>query len=371
MTSLGECKKSVEQASCLPPHYYVSDEAYRDEVNRLFTQQWLGIGRSDLVKQPGDYTTLTITGVPVIVVRDSDNQLRCYGNTCRHRGARLLEGSGECRQIRCPFHSWTYGLDGLLKGASHLEEAQGFKRADYGLIEFSVATHAGFAFICMAENPPPFEQAIGDFDTYHHGWPLDTLVTTRRREFTVDCNWKAFIDVFNEYYHLQYVHKDSINDLYNPPDRPDNSIGAFATQFGVTQGTGGLLQDQQQYALPMMPGLANREASGARYTWLFPNMTFAASKDALWVYEATPLSADQCHVVQSICFPAQTTSVAGFAEKEQFYYDRLDAALEEDRLALENQHSGLCSPFAKAGRFSPTMEPNVAAFARWYAEIMS
>ena len=371
MTTLDNCKKSVEQASCLPPHYYVSAENYRDEVRRLFTQQWIGIGRSDLIKQPGDFITLTITGVPVIVVRDADNRLRAYANSCRHRGAQLLQGSGQCRQIRCPFHSWTYGLDGLLKGVSHLENAEGFKREDYGLVEFAVATHAGFAFICMAAQPPSFEYTIGDFDTYHSGWPLETLVTTRRRELTFDCNWKAFLDVFNEYYHLQYVHKESINDLYKSPDSPDETSGSFATQFGVTQGTGALLQTQQQHALPMMPGLPEREASGARYTWLFPNMTFAAGKDSLWVYEATPLNANQCHVVQSICFPEQTIAHSGFAAKAQFYYDRLDAALEEDRIALENQHRGLSSPFATAGRFSPTMEPNVAAFARWYAQVMS
>ena len=371
MTTLDDCKKSVEQASCLPPHYYVSDHCYRDEVARLFTAQWLGIGRCDLVKQAGDYITLTIAAVPVIVIRDSDNRLRAYGNSCRHRGAQLLQGSGQCRQIRCPFHSWTYGLDGLLKGASHLESIENFQREDYGLIEFSVMTHAGFAFLCMAKEPPPFEQTIGDFDTYHNGWPLESLITTRRRELTVDCNWKAFIDVFNEYYHLQYVHKDSINDLYKMPDPADATSGSFATQFGVTQGTGGLLQSQQEKALPIMPGLPEREASGARYTWLFPNMTFAAGKESLWVYEAYPLGAGQCHVVQSICFPEQSMAVADFAEKERFYYDRLDAALEEDRIALENQHRGLSSPFATAGRFSPTMEPNVAAFARWYAGVMS
>ena len=371
MTTLEACKNSVERASCLPPQYYVSDEFYQDEVNRIFTQQWLGIGRSDLADQPGEYITLSITGVPVIIVRDSDNQLRAYANSCRHRGAQLLQGSGQCRLIRCPFHSWSYGLDGLLKGAPHLDGIEDFKLEDYGLIEFSVKTYAGFTFLCMADQPPPFEQFIGDFDNYHNAWPLDSLVTTRRREFTVDCNWKAFLDVFNEYYHLQYVHKDSINDLYKKPDPADKTNGSFATQFGSTEGTGALLKTQQDSALPPMPGLPEREAGGARYTWLFPNMTFAAGRDSLWVYEAIPLSANQCHVVQSICFPQQTITAAGFADKEKFYYNRLDAALEEDRIALENQHSGLSSPFASAGRFSPTMEPNVAAFAHWYAHVMS
>ena len=156
----------------------------------------------------------------------------------------------------------------MLKGASHLDGIQNFQHDDNGLIEFSIATHAGFAFLYMAEKPPPFDQVIGDFDTYHNGWPLESLVTTRRRELTVNCNWKAFLDVFNEYYHLQYVHKDSINDIYKMPDPADGAHGAYATQFGVTEGTGGLLQTEQQNALPRMSGLPDRETSGARYTWL-------------------------------------------------------------------------------------------------------
>ena len=370
MMSLEDCKKNVERASCLPPSCYSSDESYHDEIVRLFRTQWLGIGREDIVKAPGDYIALSITGVPLILLRNSDNQLRCYSNSCRHRGAQLLQGSGSCRQIRCPFHCWTYNLDGLLKGAPHLDGIENFSRSDYGLTEFSVQTHAGFVFICMNKSPPPFEQYIADFDTCHNGWPLHSLITTRRREFTVNCNWKAFLDVFNEYYHLQYVHKDSINNIYQPPAPADRVAGAFATQFGETQGTGALLQTQQEQALPNIPGLTEREAKGARYTWLFPNMTFAAGKDSIWVYEAYPLSAGQCQVVQSICFPEQTISRPDFANKAAFYYDRLDAALEEDRIALENQHKGLSSPFATAGRFSPALEPNVAAFARWYANLM-
>ncbi|OED36717.1 (2Fe-2S)-binding protein [Chromatiales bacterium (ex Bugula neritina AB1)] len=370
MNTLHDCRKNVEQASCLPPQYYVSSARHTEEVNKLFTQQWLGIGRSDVVKNAGDYVTLTIANVPIILLRDSGDQLRAYNNSCRHRGAQLLQGSGECRQIRCPFHCWTYGLDGLLKGAPHLDGIKDFDRNDFGLVEFTVKTHAGFTFLCMADKPPPFEQFIGDFDTYHSAWPLASLITTRRREFSVECNWKAFLDVFNEYYHLQYVHKDSINDLYNPPNPADSTSGSFATQFGATEGTGALLQHQQDHALPLMPNLPDREANGARYTWLFPNMTFAAGKDSIWVYEAYPLDANHCHVIQSICFPEQTITLPGFADKARFYYDRLDAAMEEDRIALENQHRGLRSPFASAGRFSPALEPNVAAFAHWYAGIM-
>lgn len=116
-----------------------------------------------------------------------------------------------------------------------------------------------------------------------------------------------------------------------------------------------------------MPGLSGRETNGVRYTWAFPTMTFAAGTDALWVYEAYPLGADRCRVVQSACFPPETLAGDGADAKLAAYHDRLDAALDEDIPALINQHRGLTNPDATQGRFQPLLEPSVAAFARWYS----
>ena len=143
---------------------------------------------------------------------------------------------------------------------------------------------------------------LGDFADVHAPWPCDTLVTTRRRELQVNCNWKTFLDVFNDYYHLPFVHPDSINDVYELPDAANQTSGQYASQFGITDGTGALLTSQQDKALPSIPNLPEREARGVRYTWVFPNMAFAAGTDALWVYEAYPLTPDTCHVVQTSCF---------------------------------------------------------------------
>jgi phenylpropionate dioxygenase-like ring-hydroxylating dioxygenase large terminal subunit len=166
------------------------------------------------------------------------------------------------------------------------------------------------------------------------------------------------------------VHPDSINDVYAPPVPATRVSGQYASQFGATEGTGGLLTSQQDKALPSIPGLSGREARGVRYTWVFPNMAFAAGTDALWVYEAYPLGANRCHVVQSACFPPETLDAPGAKEKLAAYHDRLDAALDEDIAALANQQRGLSCPDARQGRFQPLLEPNVAAFANWYADRM-
>ena len=364
---LSKCRAPCEEAYSLPPACYVEEVHATAEIDRIFRRTWIGIGRADRFASPGDYAAIDVAGQSVIVLRDRDGTLRAFANTCRHRGARLLDGEGNCRGIRCPFHSWAYKLDGSLAGVPHMDEAPGFDRSDYGLIAYRAEERLGFAFICLDRSAPGLDDTIGDFAKIHAPWPIETLVSKRRRSLVVDCNWKAFIEVFNEYYHLPYVHPDSIDDVYNPPEPADQVTGAYASQFGSTDGTGGLLQDSQDDPLPHMPGLKGREAAGVRYTWVFPNMTFAAGTDALWVYEAFPLGAGRCQVFQTACFPPETVAMPEFEKRVGAYYDRLDAALDEDIAALVNQHRGLSSPDARPGRFQPLLEANVASFARWYA----
>jgi len=367
---LANCRQAAEQAISLPATAYHSQAILDEEITRLFHNHWIGLGRADRFNQPGQFETVDITGVPVLLINDRDGKLHAFNNACRHRGARLLDGKGSCRTIRCPFHGWTYNSNGECAAASHMEESQVFDNAKLGLIEFALEVHAGFIFVCFNPSPPDFELHIGDFDQFHSPWPLSELVSTRRQSFEVACNWKLFLDVFNEYYHLQYVHPDSINGLYNKPEPGDMTSGNFATQFGVTEGTGGLLEDQQQYALPEITGLEGQAASGTRYTWIFPNMTFAASKDAMWIYEAYPLGPQRCIAYQTLCFPQNAIELDDFETRVQFYYERFDAAVAEDGVALENQQKGLASPFSKPGPYSPSMEPSVAAFANWYAQQM-
>jgi len=341
------------------------------EETAIFRSSWLGIGRADVVPASGDYIALDIAGQSIILLRDREGGLRAFANTCRHRGARLLDGRGNCRGIRCPFHSWAYHLDGRLAAAPHMENAPGFEKDDYGLIAYRVVERSGFVFLCLDDMAPDLGTVLGDFSEVHSPWPMESLVTTRRQESQVGCNWKAFLDVFNDYYHLPFIHPDSINDVYEPPEPADEVTGQYASQFGITEGTGGLLSSQQSEALPPMSELTGREKKGVRYTWVFPNMAFAAGTDALWVYEAYPLGPDRCHVVQSACFPPETLAMPGAEAKIVTYHDRLDAALAEDVEALENQQRGLSNPDARQGRFQPLLEPNVAAFARWYAGRMT
>ncbi len=252
-----------------------------------------------------------------------------------------------------------------------MDTVPGFDKADNNLISYRVEERHGFVFVCMDPDAPELDSYLAGFFDIHAPWPLDILVSKRRIEMEVACNWKMFLEVFNEYYHLPFVHPDSIDSVYGIPDKADEVSGAFASQFGATDGTGGLLEDSQHNALPDMPGLSGQATRGARYTWAFPNMTFAANSDALWCYEAYPLRADKCKVVQTACFHPETIALPNFESKHNAYLDRMDAALAEDVPALVNQQRGMYCPDAVSGRFQPELETNVASFANWYARCMS
>ena len=356
----------ASRSPTLPPAVYVDPDVALAEEKILFRRGWVGCGRSDRWPEPGSCAAIETGGAPVLIARDAPGELRAFANSCRHRGTRLIEGSGRLARITCPFHAWTYGLDGRLMRAPHMESAENFDPADYGLHPYMVEERAGFVFVCLDREVIPIDTWLGDFEAVHAPWPLDQLVTTRRRELGVACNWKLFLEVFNEYYHLGSVHRSTFGAIYGEPDPADTVTGCFTTQFGTTSGTGGLRESDQDHALPSMPGLGGRHLEGTRYTWIYPNMTLAAGKEAVWFLEVHPSGPAKCQVAMSVCFPRATFELPGFEHHAARYYQRMDEALDEDIAVLEHQQAGMSSPDARPGRYAE-LEPSVANFAFWYA----
>ncbi|GIT00369.1 MAG: hypothetical protein CM1200mP26_20810 [Acidimicrobiales bacterium] len=174
------------------------------------------------------------------------------------------------------------------------------------------------------------------------------MVTTRRREFTVACNWKAFAEVFNEYYHLPYVHPGSIDDTYDDPDDPEVVVGAWATHAGTTQGTGGLLEADQKKALPVIGTLNEREAHGVRYSWLYPTLVPPPGRGDVDVRGISRWARSMPVRPGGVLSP-ETAALEGFAEVAEAYYERFDVAIAEDIPMLEREHRGMRSPLPARG----------------------
>jgi phenylpropionate dioxygenase-like ring-hydroxylating dioxygenase large terminal subunit len=355
------------RAESLPVWCYTSQDFLDRELARVFRSAWASFGRADRLAAPGDYAALEIAGVPLLLLRDKSGELRAFANSCRHRGTKLIEGRGHCRTVTCPFHGWVYGLDGALVHAPAMERAEGFERSDYGLLPLRLEERDGFGFVNLDGAAPALDDWLGEFPRFHAPWRLGEMASARRREFEVACNWKLFLEVFNEYYHLKVVHPRSIGGIYHEPDEPEELDGQFITQFGSHDDSSGLLEADRAMAFPMIAGLEGRNRSGTRYSWVFPNLTFAASSEAIWVYDVTPLAPDRTRVGMTCAFPRATGERDDFAGRSAAYFERLDVAIAEDIAVLERQQAGLDSPLARPGRFSH-LEPNVARFERWLAE---
>jgi len=353
----------LELAETLPPWCYTSDDFYRAEVSKIFLKCWNFVGRVDLAPKPGDYFTVDLVGVPIIVVRAKDNELRAFGNTCRHRGARLVNGEGNLRAFRCPYHSWVYDLNGQLKGCAGMEEAGEFDRAQFGLVPVRLETWGGFVFVNFDDRAQSLAEYLGDFPKEFASYDCENLITTRRTEYDLACNWKIFIENAMEEYHVPHVHRVSISKL----EVGHNIVAGAGNWCAIREkheGTRALLEEDQAHALPEIKTLQGPPAEGSHFVCLYPATMLGMTKDCVWWLEERPQGPHRIKLVFGACFPKETVARADFSEKVKYYYKRWDKSIREDNEISEVQHAGLSSPLARPGRYSH-LEPLVHDIANW------
>lgn len=353
------------QAEPLPGWCYTDPNFHRREIERVFSRSWICVGRENALPNPGDYRTIELGGTKVILLRGQDGTLRALNNVCRHRGMVLLTGSGQVNGILCPFHGWGYGLDGSLRGAPHMDKTEGFDKREYGMLAFELAIWQGFIFVRLEGGGSVLEDTVGELDTLLECYDLPNMRTGGTRGFTVNCNWKLFIEVFMEDYHLNAVHKNSIAGTYvsHAPVVADGMNGGFVTIWDSHEGTSGLLSNERHLALPPIQGLKPAQL-GTRYVLLYPSFAFACTIDCMWFFEIYPDGPARTNVVMTMCLPASTVTLADFEAKFAAYETRWKVSMDEDIVVLERQQQGMETGRYRPGRFSH-LEPCVSKLASW------
>ena len=346
-----QVRKPLLEAETLPPACYHDAAFYRREVERIFTAGWVMVGRSDQIPAKGDYLTVDYAEVRLIVVRDLAGTVRALANSCRHRGSRLLDGRGNCRSIVCPYHAWTYSLDGALKGAVGMEDTSGFRKEDYGLVEARVDTWGGFLFVCVSPDGPGLAEWLGELPEKLAMYRLDDMVATRRAAFDVACNWKVWVENFMEGYHIPTVHRATISKHKAVNVPLETARGEYQMIRELHDGTLALLDGAPGF--PPIPTLAGDEGRGSRFILIYPATMLAICVDTMWSFECHPLAPQRTEVVLTSCFPAQSVARADFAELAPNYYRRQDMVVREDNEISEKQQRGLASVLARPGRLSP------------------
>lgn len=359
-------RRPLLDAETMPPWCYTSDAFYRREVERIFHKVWNFIGAADRLRQPGDYFTITFAGVPVIVLRGGEGEIRAFANSCRHRGTTLLEGSGNCRRIVCPYHSWSYHLDGTLANTPEMQETHGFDPAEHALVPLAIDSWGGFLFINFDPNAAPLGDYLGDLPDKVAPYRLDQMACARRKEYLIDCNWKLFVENAKESYHIATVHRQTINKYASARSSGywvEGANGQYCITFAQHEGSMALLKGDAGFPLnDSLEGL--REAGGTTAPLIYPSTYLACTIDCAWYLELHPLGPSRTRLIHGALFPKDRLSRNDFADVAQNYYKRWDITIEEDIVASERQQRGLDSPFAQPGRFSHR-EPLVHEIDNW------
>jgi len=212
----------------LPRPYYTDPDIYRHDLERVWGRNWIWVGHRSQIPEIGDYFLFEVGQESVILVRDAEGLVRAHMNVCRHRGSRVcLEASGNARSFTCPYHAWTFGIDGQLRGGRLMPD--GFDRTAFGLLPVRVLEFQGLLFICMASDPPPIEPALARLAPLTAPFGFEHLKIARQASYPVPANWKLALENYMECYHCAPAHRDysKSHSLKDPAAMTPELVGAL------------------------------------------------------------------------------------------------------------------------------------------------
>lgn len=278
-------------ASTLPAPYYTDQSHYQREMEALFLRMWICAGRVEQVARPGQYIVRDVVGESVIITTNGAGQVSAFYNVCRHRGTKLCaehEGSFG-RSIQCPYHAWTYDLDGRLIGAPHMDEVPHFDKADYPLHRVHAEVWDGHIFINLSRDTPvPLRSQLADLPAKFTQWRMDELRLGHRTVYDVQANWKLIIQNYNECLHCPNLHP-ALNKLshYLSGENEPLQAGYMGGRMDLRPGVDTLTMDGTCSRAPL-PGLTPEDARRVYYYAIFPNMLLSLHPDYMMVHTLWP-----------------------------------------------------------------------------------
>ncbi len=341
-------------ASHAQGNIYSSEAVYQRELDTYFTQDWLFIGREEQFANPGDYEARRILGRPIIIARDKHGKLGAFYNMCRHRGVEVVEGSGNARAFSCPYHGWTYDLSGKLIGAAHMRESVGFEASTCRLPSIHLENWRGNLFICFAERPRPFEDAMADLETDFGLLQTERCRLASMTSFQLDCNWKLFHENLMDFYHAGVLHAKTIGRSFSWHD--ENFVLRSRGGFSVRHDAAPAAPDRDAMLAPI-PWLEEASEKFAMSGYLAPNFTIFARIDCVQVMQAWPLGAGACEIRIYILMPEESLADPDFERKIARYVDYQNEILGEDRAMIHSMQKNVALPVYDPGRFSIMERP--------------
>ena len=338
----------------MPKAVYTSPEFLALELEHIFSKDWICAGRTDALKDPGDYLTMEIAGEPIIVLRDRDGTLRAMSNVCRHRMSTLLQGRGHTRSIVCPYHAWTYNLDGTLRGAPAMERNETFCKSDVKLPEVRCEEWLGFIMVTLDADTPPPSAALPEAEAMIRHLDLGSYSETFREEHCWDTNWKVLAENFMESYHLPRCHAGTIGGSTN--------IDAMICPEGTEHFNWHTILRNDAVPLALAhPGNTRLVGDQRRTTWLFaiyPSLMISITPGYFWYLSLHPDGPGKVHILFGGGMSPEYMANPNAPAQLETVKAMLDKVNAEDRGCTERVYRGLSSRFAEAGPLSHLERPN-------------
>ena len=354
-----------ERAYAMPKSVYTSPEFAAAEVEHIFARDWQSAGRADTLKNPGDYLTMTIAGEPIVILRDREGTLRAMSNVCRHRMSTILEGRGNVRSIVCPYHAWTYNLDGSLRGAPAMAANESFCKENIALPPVRVENWLGWIMVTLNPGAPSPHEALAGVEKLVGYLDMASYGETFRETFRWNTNWKVLAENFMESYHLPVCHAGTIGgsvDLMKmtcPQGSP-----AFNYHYIMKNDTVPL-----SLAHPSNTTLLGDER---RITWLlaiYPALLITLTPGYFWYLCLTPVGPDQVDVLYGGGMSADWIADPEAAAHLATIKALLDDVNIEDKGCVEKVYKGLVAGLSSPGPLSHLERPNFE-FATYIASKM-
>ena len=369
---------TIEKSHGLPNECYTSEAYTKIERKKLFEDKWVVIGVASSLPNVGDSKPFDLLGIPLLIVRNKKNKIKVFHNICSHRGSKLVtEASNNKNVIRCPYHSWSYNLNGDLIATPHIggmnkHESPGFKKSNSNLKEVKSSVWLDLIMININNNEMSFEKYIKPLnDRWSKFWPTkDRKLIRHSNDFgyfklEAKCNWKFAIENYCESYHLPWVHPglnsySKIKDHYHIQGLPNRFAGQGTVVYNPR------LKGKEKF--PCFPNWPKNKVNIAEYVALFPNVMLGIHKDHYYAYWLEPINHEYTIEHMEIYYVGEEAANSKkFKSLRKQNHKLWKGVQREDIDIIQRMQIGRNSPVYNGGNFSPIMDNPTHHFHKWVA----
>jgi phenylpropionate dioxygenase-like ring-hydroxylating dioxygenase large terminal subunit len=336
----------------LPARYYTDPEHFRRELEAVHFDMWLCAGRTEQVAAPGAYFVRRLGNASVVVVGDERGGVSAFHNVCRHRGTLLCkEDEGRLPgRIQCSYHAWTYGLDGSLRSAPHMDQVEGFRLEDYPLQRVAAEAWDGHVFVNFSARPTPLADHLAGLPDKFRPWGMADLRLGERRTYSLRANWKLIFQNYSECLHCPIVHPQLQKHSHylsgdNEPAQPTYLGGRMDLREGVKT-----LTLDGDTARQCLPGLPDAERRFVYYYAILPNLLLNLHPDYMLTFTLWPQAVDRTDIVCEWHFHPDEMARPGFDPRDAV--DFWDLTNRQDWELSELAQQGISSRGYQPGPYS-------------------